>query len=385
MYPLPAHTVDLVLQYISPLADPLPPHLISTPLRQRHHFLQISPSSPVEYLCWPSPDNAKIIDLLGRLSPLPDGASYPTRYTSDPESTVAHVQISSNAQGLRMLFHWDSTHGWKYHDLRLMPFPSPSFSTPEESLASSFACEAGTDPRPSTLDLVSEADNVNGSEEESYWDAYGAAGHDLTSPLPPQGTEAVEGEDAYWAQYASVQGSADSTVPSPLPTHHRLRPAIAIDDESTFPSQNDPIIDIPVDVIHAYPLAPRLEPPSPNLLAHLLSTVSPRKETYSPYSVRSPSPYSMDPSPEQTTADSELVIPPLPNGYLDASIVSPVALKLNGVSLSECHSHPEAEDAALTDSIKGLYYLWKVGRKGEADEKDRSVFLRIVQAAIAHE
>ncbi|KAG6381195.1 hypothetical protein JVT61DRAFT_5598 [Boletus reticuloceps] len=338
-------------------------------------FLQISPSSPVEYLCWPSPDNGKIIDLLGHLPPLPDYASYPTRYTSDPESTVAHVQISS----MRMLFHWDSTHGWKYHDLRLMPFPSPSFLTPEESLASS-----GTDPRSSTLDLVSEADNVN-SEEESYWDAYGAAGHDLTSPLPPQGTEAVEGEDAYWAQYASVQGSADSTVPSPLPTHHSFRPVIAIDDESTFPSQNDPIIDIPVDVIHACPLASRLEPPSPNLLAHLLSTVSPRKETYSPYSARSSSPYDTDPSPEQTTADSQLVIPPLLNGYLDASIVSPVALKLNGVSLSECRSHPEAEDAALTDSIKGLYYLWKAGRKGEADEKDTSVFLRIVQAAIAYE
>jgi len=100
--------------------------------------------------------------------------------------------------------------------------------------------------------------------------------------------------------------------------------------------------------------------------------------------MRSPSLYNTD-FLEQTTADSELATPPLPNGYLDASIVSPVAFKLNGVSLSECRSLSDAEDAALTDSIKGLYYLWKAGRKGEADEKDRTVFLRIVQAAIAYE
>ena len=413
MFPVPVHTVELVLQYISPLSDRLPPHLISTSLRQRHHFLQITHSSPVEYLCWPSPDNATTIDLLDRLPPLSDRASYPTRYTSDPESTFAHVQISSNAEGLRMLFHWDDIHGWEYHDLRLMPFPSPSFSTPQESLASSSACGAGP-PRLSSPDLIAEADHINSGDHDAYWDAYGAAGHDLTSPLPPQsGTDAVEGEDAYWAQYASVQGcyfrlnvsceisqsncptslgSADSTVPSPLPTHRKFRPVNPNDGESafSFPPQIDPIIDIPDDAIHSRPLASRLEPPSPNMLAHLLSTISPRKENYSPvldvpYSLQSPSAYSTDPSAEQTMADSELVTPSLPNEYLDASIVSPVAVRLNGVPLSKCHSRPQAEDKALTDSIKGLYYLWKAGRKEEPGDKDRSGFLRIVQAAIAYE
>ena len=207
MYPLPAHTVELVLQYIAPLTDPLPPHLISTPLRQRHHFLQISPSSPVDYLCWPSPDNAKIIDLLDRLPPLFDQVSYPTRYTSDPESTLAHVQISSNAEGLRMLFHWDDTHAWTYHDLRLMPFPSSCFSTPQESLASNSACGAGPLPHLSP-DLVAEADQINSDSDDSYWDSYGAAGHDLTSHSPPRNPSKPDpvGEDAYWALYASVQG-----------------------------------------------------------------------------------------------------------------------------------------------------------------------------------
>ncbi|KAG9314381.1 hypothetical protein JVU11DRAFT_5178 [Chiua virens] len=368
MYPLPAHTVQLILQYISPLSDPFPPHLISTPLRQRHYFLQLSPSSAVEYLGWPSPQSAKIIDLFDRLPPLLDQASYPTCYTSDPESTFAHVQISSNLEGLRMLFHWDDIRGWTYHDLQLMPFPPSSFSTPQESLASISAC--GQDPtQPPPINL---ADQVDDDGDDSYWDAYGTAGDDLPSPLPPQSaskSDTVEGEDAYWAQYASVQGTADSTIPSPLPISRKLQPVGSNDQESVFQfrNQKDPIIDVPVNVLHSRPIASGLGPPSPICLCI--------------FSART------DLSSEQTTADSELVTPPLTTGYLDASIISPIAIKIDDAPLSKYHSRHlhETEDKALTDSIKGLYYLWKSGRKGELDIKDRSVFLQIVQAAIPHE
>ncbi|KAG8219832.1 hypothetical protein J3R82DRAFT_808 [Butyriboletus roseoflavus] len=343
MYSLPARTVNLILQHISPFTDPLPPHLISTPLRQRHHFLQISPSSPVEYLCWP---------------PATQHA-----YTSDPESIFAHVQVSSGAEGLRMLFHWDDIHGWQYHDLRLMPFPSSSLSTPQESLASSSACGAGP-PRHLSLDLVAEVDRMSNGSDDSYWDAYGAVGHDPSPPGSESQPDVAEGEDAYWAQYASVQGcyfrsntacknsqldssaflgSADSTLPSPLRTNCKLRDVNCHESAFQFSPQDDPIIDVPVDTIHLRSLAPRLGPPSPDMLAHLLSTISPREDVYTsvtddPYSSRSPSAYSTDPSPEQTIADSELVTPPFSNGYLDA-VVSPDTVEVNGVSLSK-RPHP---------------------------------------------
>lgn len=126
------------------------------------------------------------------------------------------------------------------------------------------------------------------------------------------------------------------------------------------------------------------------MLTHLLSTISPRKDIHSPddpYPLQSPSRSGIDPSLEQTAADSELVTPPLPDGYLDATVVSPVVVKVNGVPLSKCRPHPlnETGDKALTESIKGLYYLWKSGRKGEPGEKDRTVFLDIVQEAVAYE
>ena len=397
MYPLPAHTVGLVLQYISPLTDPLPPHLLSTPLRQRHHFLQISTTSPLDYLCWPSPDNLRIIDLLDHLSLLSDHPSYLTRYTSDPDSTFAHAQVSLDAQGLRLVFHWDNN-TWKYHNLCSMPFPSPSFLTPEESF-SSVAMPGHLCP-----------DQLNSDNDDSYWASYGEAVDDLTSSSPSQNVPDIVGEDAYWAQYASVQGyllhsnssriisqsnlliklgSADSTVPSPLPAHRKLRPVINSNDTEcvSFSPQDEPIVDVPVDAIHS---RPPLGPSSPSTLAHLLSSILPRNDVCSlapddPHSSQSPSAGSTDPSPE-TLADSELVTHPLmPDEYTDAGIVSPVAVKANGIPPSKYKPPPlELRDKALTRSIKGLYSLWRSGRKEELD-KDRDVFLQIVREAVAHE
>lgn len=301
-----------------------------------------------------------------------------------------------------MLFHWDTTQAWKYHDLRLMPFPSSSSPTLQESRNS--ASRAGP-PLHSSLDLVPEADQIDSNSDDSYWDSYGAAGHDLPSPSRNASMPDPVGEDAYWAQYASVQGcyflgpscntnsptsvgSADSTVPSPLPVNRKLRPVYSNDDnESVFPlpPQSEPIIDVPVDAIHS-----RLQPgpPPPNMLANLLSTISPRKDIHfgDPYSSQSPSAPSTDPSPEQTTADSELLTPPFPDEYLDVAVVSPVAVEVNGVP-SKRHPCPlyETEDKALTESIKGLYYLWKSGRKCEPDARDKTVFLQIVQEAVAYE
>jgi hypothetical protein len=221
MLPIQPHTVKLVIQYISPqITEALPPHLISTPLRQRHHYLQISPDNVIEYLCWPSPNNARIIELLDHSvagSDEDQTDSYPTHYTSDAESTFAHVQIFSKEEGLRMLFQWDEADGWKYHDLQLMPFPASSFPTLQEAVFSNSAPEAELD-RPSHI--VAGVDHDNNIDDDPYWDAYGAVGDGLSSPLPPRSataSESIEGEDAYWAQYAAVQGCTSAMPPLRLP------------------------------------------------------------------------------------------------------------------------------------------------------------------------
>jgi hypothetical protein len=88
-----------------------------------------------------------------------------------------------------------------------------------------------------------------------------------------------------------------------------------------------------------------------------------------------------------TVADSVLLTPPSSDGDQVAMLVSPVTVKLNGVPLSSARHAivDDKEDRALTDSIKGLYYLWKVGRRKQANDKGSDTFLRIVQAAITQE
>ncbi|KAG6879281.1 hypothetical protein C0992_003885 [Termitomyces sp. T32_za158] len=182
--PLPQTLVALVLEYIAPtsLLAPLPAHLVSPLLAQRHRFLHISPDQPAEYLAWPSdhqPDAQQTaIDLLQSLHTPLHHPVYTVRYTSDAESSFAHVPISTpKPPGLRLVFQWDQD-AWKFHNLALMPFPP--------------------DTHDSVHDVLSRP-----SDSDSYWDAYAHSDdqEDVT-------------EDAYWAQYSTVYGPSHSFSPS---------------------------------------------------------------------------------------------------------------------------------------------------------------------------
>ncbi|KAH7915786.1 hypothetical protein BJ138DRAFT_1176241 [Hygrophoropsis aurantiaca] len=391
MIPLPAHTVNIVLQYISPpsqLSQPLPPHLVSKALLQRHHYLQIFPSFPQDYLCWPAPHSARAIELLESCNEQADddrADAYPTRYAFDGEHTYAHVYVASDQEGVRILFQWDVIDGWKYHDLQLMPFPILSYSTIEELAAPG----SSTFNKKQTTIMISEIADMGaqseGEEDDVYWNAYGGALGDNYSPLPPQSAKQSvhEGaEDAYWAQYASVQGSGDSTLPSPLPNNNRkLQP-------SANPAHDEPIIPISLSTIHARSLTSNLGPPSPGTLTHLLNFISPRKDVYSPSLDEPPSAFTSDtPSPFSTVDD--LATPLSADGDQIAHVVSPVAVKLNGISFSDVQRRQTrttcatdgSMDQALTDSMRGIYQLWKANQQESGDQ--RASFLRIVQAAIA--
>lgn len=141
--PLPPGTVHTVLQYIAPpsqLDQPLPPFLLSKPLLQRHHFLSISTDDPMRYLCWPSETSTRAVNLLENLPrPVDDDApqAYIVQYTSDTEHTYAHIALHApeEADAVRLVFQWELD-GWKFHDMKLMPFPKESKSELSEVLSS---------------------------------------------------------------------------------------------------------------------------------------------------------------------------------------------------------------------------------------------------------
>lgn len=206
--PLQPHFVTTVLQYISPTSQlALPPHLISGHLIQRHHYLSITPDDPTAFLCWPSSDQRRAIEILDSLQLSLDHQplEYPVVYTTDPESTYAHVRVTpDDVAGLRVVFQWDQSEGWKYHNTALMPFPPGSLSFP----ALSHVLSAQQDQKDLVGMSISHDDNL-------YWESYDRDDDDSHVHVPTINKEEAQAgaEDAYWAQYAAIQGNRN-TQPS---------------------------------------------------------------------------------------------------------------------------------------------------------------------------
>ncbi|KAF8872142.1 hypothetical protein CPB84DRAFT_1818105 [Gymnopilus junonius] len=222
-------TVHVILDYLCPLTGPLPPHLVSAPLLQRHHFLNLSPASPADYLAWPSPEQSHAVQLLQQRPASPHDLPLLVHYLPDPLSFQAHVRINSD---LRLIFLWDKNHGWQYHNVALMPFPPNTY--------------------PSLDDALSTKD-----EDDSYWNAYGQgddsdSDHHLSAGhLDPNASS----EDAYWAQYSNIQGS---------------------DGEHSHIVPSD---DLQTNHVELYN---PLEPPPPASLARRLEALSSHDGTISP-------------------------------------------------------------------------------------------------------
>ena len=219
--PLSPNVLHVLLQYISPpsqLTHPIPPHLLSKTLLQRHHFLRLTPDTPDEYLCWPSsPEKkAQILELLeSRSRPIDDDqpTTYPVQYSFDGEDFFAHVDISPGDEDRpRVILQWDESGEWKYHNVDLMPFPPGSRALLDDVLV--------PPPAPAPVVIQTRAapsyfdTDLPEDDEDDYWNAYGSTdiGDSAYSDgVPTSAKDTISSEDAYWAQYASVHGK-----PSPI-------------------------------------------------------------------------------------------------------------------------------------------------------------------------
>lgn len=210
---IPPYTISLILQYISPpsqLTRPIPQNLLSHSLLKRHALIEISPEDPSSYLCWPSPGRDRAIQLLQSLAMSLDELTpdFPVAYAIDPEHAYAHVHVKSTGDdGLRLVFEWDGEETWKYHDANVMPFPSgtrPSLGDAPANAASIPipASEFGGEKQGKGGD--GDVDNAN---DDAYWNSYGVEDDDRAQLPPSTSKDEMEAsEEAYWAQYASVQG-----------------------------------------------------------------------------------------------------------------------------------------------------------------------------------
>ncbi|KAH9982498.1 hypothetical protein BGW80DRAFT_28556 [Lactifluus volemus] len=216
--PISSYTINLILQYISPpsqLINPIPSNLLSHSLQQRHILLDISPDQPTTYLSWPSLGRDRAIQHLESLQ-MPLNELVPdflVGYTVDPEHAYAHVHVKPTGEdGLRLVFEWDGQDSWKYHDSNVMPFPPGT----HPSLTDAIAAATMSTPESSGENRDKSEHDDDDSDDNDYWNSYGTEDKGMQFPPPTSKGESDASEDAYWAQYASVQGTADSTIPSPV-------------------------------------------------------------------------------------------------------------------------------------------------------------------------
>lgn len=480
--PLSPNVVHVLLQYISPpsqLTHPIPPHLLSKNLLQRHHFLHITPEQPDEYLCWPShPEkNIRVLEFLeARPRPIDDDqpTAYPVQYSFDGEDFFAHVDLSGDTgEGARSILQWDESGEWKYHNSDLMPFPPGARPNLEDVLVpppipnpvSLHTFSTTSYPRP-----FAAKDFQDDSGDDDYWNAYGAT--DIGDSHygdggPASAKDAGSSEDAYWAQYASVQGlsiptngssfcqwqlpiaswiarsqsqtllaamltlndclgTADSTIPSPISQARRKPLPTVHQDNSNITDSPVPLpvpVRVPSEDTNAEPLPippsimPRLrrwDPASPTVLAHLLSTISPRESP-----AESPAPdgaFDMEDFLSSPTIggsdDSDLstspavglqgtdvrAVPALtatseppsqnssPSSFTNLAAGEPHALV--GMGTSDLGSDEDVDEVDLRAALEGVWKMWRKTKRGAAgpspsgDSETREAFLRTAQLVV---
>ncbi|KAB5592193.1 hypothetical protein CTheo_4344 [Ceratobasidium theobromae] len=340
MHPLAPHTISLALQYTIPPSE-LPTHLVSRPLLQRHHFLSISPSDP-SYLCWPHPgaDPHKTVAALELLA------------TQDHEQLVRTAQIRYQTAEpvyarvwlgdvVQLVFVWEEDEdgaGWRYFDADCRPIP-PGCS-------------------PSLVSASSAS--TNASLEDDYW-----AGYDSDSPRSnPEPAD----EDAYWASYGTVHGSADSTVPSPAPQKHKQldawgREELAWEDMDPHSTAGHGL-GVTILSQSRPPTPPSL--PLPSLSTQAQPQLAPlpdlnHRNWNSPPSSLS-APFSALSEPDEALLDE-----PAESDKADG-----VAVPATGTA-----------DAALSNTIKGMYAMWLASRQDATSEDTKQAFLAVVRDALA--
>ncbi|KIY71602.1 hypothetical protein CYLTODRAFT_109767 [Cylindrobasidium torrendii FP15055 ss-10] len=220
--------------------------------------------------------------------------------------------------------------------------------------------------------------------DDAYWNSYGDEEgedhglHDAHTAKHPDTTH--NSEDAYWAQYSSVHGTADSTIPSPMPerrraphvheTSHLHEDYLGVAHaQNSFMRRNQHAIDLS-DRLHA--LNERVESfPLPG----------DEDEEDMPGLVH---PYSSD---EESTAASaqardeeEESMPELVNR--DSTDTQSSAAQARDEVIVPTTAGPMSRevDIALKEAIRGVYGLWKMGAgNGSADNGE---FVELVKEAV---
>ncbi|KAG8907847.1 hypothetical protein FRB99_002020 [Tulasnella sp. 403] len=222
-HPFPAHLFDLVLHYLLPPTPPIPSHLLSNALLQRHYYLKLDCSSdPADYFLWPGSKQPneiilKLQEIAGSGEELrADQVEYEAH---DDDALIARVTLT---QGLQVVFVLDrsrppSTHlhpdadyplqsaeprlSWRYHNVVWRDDHSSGYPTIEAALAALHSSAIG-----SSSDDKSKSTGLSADE---FWDGWGSSPNE--TPAQDAKSLPAQDEDSYFARYLNVVPSVRSS------------------------------------------------------------------------------------------------------------------------------------------------------------------------------
>ncbi|CAE6506791.1 unnamed protein product [Rhizoctonia solani] len=403
--PIASHTISLTLQYLLPPSE-LPTHLISRPLLQRHNFLSISPLDTAAYLCWPHPNAGpeKSVAALEHLATQDHEQLVKTaeiRYqpqASFADAVQARVWLGNTVQ---LVFIWEEDQdgaGWRYFDADHRPLPPNCSSTLTPALQVT-PPEQGQEQEVSaggsylSFGLASHSSPSTPTSDD-YWAGYDS-GSSPRSPRIPERELTADDEDAYWASYGAVHGSADSTVPSPAPQKKQLdawgreelpwgehteldahawgadeatsRHGLGVTILSNSRPPTPPTMPTRTLVLATQTHQPQQFAPLPDL--NHRNWTSPPSSLSAPFSALS--------EPDDAPLDEEPRNEPEHSGVKGDS--SPAVATQTPPTSTKM---PSAIDTGLSNAIQGMYAMWLTSRQDVGSEETRQTFMELVRDAL---
>jgi len=179
-----------------------------------------------------------------------------------------------------------------------------------------------------------------------------------------------------------LQGSCDSTVPSPLPRLRcRLNYAPHLQGQPLTPTtpdydQNQHPLPIPIPRSKIYDKHDKLEPPSPDALTERLKSISPRENQN-----RSSQPSPLGSGALELQNINEETVNGWSTTLLSPAVYSPEKQTAPSPGTLVWHAKDNEEEVALKESIRSVYRLWKMSRR-LSGEDDRDVFMRVTREAV---